>query len=73
MDKREATGYGISFHNKRDSGIAIMQNSMVWMAKVKQELMLNMKYWVRDSVNVAERSCYIKIRASEKLWEATST
>mgnify|MGYP001002517856 CR=1 FL=1 len=50
-----------------------VQNTMAWMAWVKPKPMLNMKFWVIDSVNAARRSCSTRIRTSNISWEAELT
>ena len=40
---------------------------------VKPEPMLNMKFWVIDSVNAARGSCSTRIRTSNISWEAELT
>lgn len=71
--RNKAIGYGISSRNRRDSDIVTIQNTMAWMARVKPEPMLNMKFWVIDSVNAARRSCSTRIRTSNISWEAELT
>ena len=71
--ENKAIGYGISSRNRRDSDIVTIQNTMAWMARVKPEPMLNMKFWVIDSVNAARRSCSTRIRTSNISWEAELT
>lgn len=39
------------------------------MARVKPEPILNMRFWVKDSVNAARRSCYTRVRTSNTSWE----
>lgn len=71
--RKQSLGYGISSRNRRDSDIVTIQNTMAWMARVKPEPMLNIKFWVIDSVNAARHSCSTRIRTSNISWEAELT
>ena len=71
--ENKAIGYGKSSRNRRDSDIVAIQNTMAWMARVKPEPILNMRFWVTDSVNAARRSCSTRIRISNISWEAELT
>lgn len=71
--ENKAIGYGISSRNRRGSDIVTIQNTMAWMARVKPEPMLNMKFWVTDSVNAARCSCSTRVRTSNISWEAELT
>lgn len=61
------------FPQQKGLGHSYNSKYYAWMARVKPEPMLNMKFWVIDSVNAARRSCSTRIRTSNISWEAELT
>ena len=61
------------FPQQKGLGHSYNSRYLAWMARVKPEPILNMRFWVTDSVNAARRSCSTRIRISNISWEAELT